>query len=705
MITSAALTSGARAVLVVLQLAPALSVAAATIPVKLVFHSSAAACEEGVVVARAAGHERIASPFTRKSRDVTIVVPQAPSWQVTVEGNGCWSREQIWMSGEVTLEVQGTAMARGRFAEEPDSASGISGTISSSSAAERSVDSTPVACSLRSREWECIVPAGRPIDLHLVSAGYAPLHFWDLSPPPNGVLMLGSARLQRGASVAGWVERPDGTALAGARIRVAPLGDSTADGNAQLRTTESNQRGFFQIAALAAGQYSVISEAPSLSPATTAVELRESETLILDDALRHAPLATLDLVIAPPLDRHGAPWRVELQSDAFPRVRVAAGPSDLGRWRSEPLPANKYHGIVRSSRGDNLARFTADLSGGDLLIPVEIAGRLMQGRLLLGDRGLEATLTFTRDSGERTEAETDARGAFEALFPAAGRWRAAASIPRPPAKSMLVEIGTIDVPDDPGGDELILRLPGGQISGIVTGRDGAPVRAAVRIRSGTSIVAQQITAEDARFDFLAIAEGEYEVEARGEQEATSAPVRVSLAEDEAIELVIPVERLRVVKGIVRAPDGSPASGAAVRISEDGALSWSKATADRRGMFSASVPSRADVVVAVSTYLHPSTVVRVPSGSDTIDIRLQPRGGVLRLLSDDRTPFVVINQVLTAVSMLWYPEPFGRYEGGVLLPPGEYVACPTRILDAQCRKAVVQPGLTTKVDFRFEEPGG
>jgi hypothetical protein len=160
-----------------------------------------------------------------------------------------------------------------------------------------------------------------------------------------------------------------------------------------------------------------------------------------------------------------------------------------------------------------------------------------------------------------------------------------------------------------------------------------------------------------------------------------------------------------VKGIVRAPDGSPASGAAVRISEDGALSWYKATADRRGMFSVSVPSRADVVIAVSTYLHPSAVVRVPSGSDTIDIRLQPRGGVLRLLSDDRTPLVVINQVLTAVSMLWYPEPFGRYEGGVLLPPGEYLACPTRALDAQCRKAVVQPGLTTKVDFRLEEPGG
>jgi hypothetical protein len=92
------------------------------------------------------------------------------------------------------------------------------------------------------------------------------------------------------------------------------------------------------------------------------------------------------------------------------------------------------------------------------------------------------------------------------------------------------------------------------------------------------------------------------------------------------------------------------------------------------------------------------LVPVSASDERLTIQLPALGGVLRVLAD-KTPWIFFNDVSAPMNVFWFPEPFGRFDGGAYLPSGLYLACPERQRSEQCRPATLAAGSEATVDLR------
>src|SRR5215218_5246706 len=69
---------------------------------------------------------------------------------------------------------------------------------------EKLATETTLSCPIRDGEWTCEVPAGR-VDLRIAGAAIMPVYRWDERVEAGRTSDLGTLRLHRGATVAGWV--------------------------------------------------------------------------------------------------------------------------------------------------------------------------------------------------------------------------------------------------------------------------------------------------------------------------------------------------------------------------------------------------------------------------------------------------------------------------------------------------------------------
>jgi hypothetical protein len=262
----------------------------------------------------------------------------------------------------------------------------------------------------------------------------------------------------------------------------------------------------------------------------------------------------------------------------------------------------------------------------------------------------------------------------------------------------MIELETVEVPQE-AMTTLDLRVAGGRIKGQVRGSSDVGEQAAVHVVSGGRPVAQLITNTDGTFDIVGIRPGAYAVDAEGRSGMTGDPVEVTIEDNETQTLELRLEPYVRIAGVVRSPHGTPASGAFVRISTDRGKSWTRTIADVNGAFNYSVSSATEEVqLVVLTYSYPAVVLRVvPRASHPLEINLPSSGGMLRV-DGSKNPIVHTMGVSVPLRLFHFPEPYGRYNGGVYLHAGTYVVCPEVDSGAQCKNVAV--ATTSEVNVQF-----
>ncbi|HEX7151436.1 MAG TPA: carboxypeptidase-like regulatory domain-containing protein [Thermoanaerobaculia bacterium] len=132
----------------------------------------------------------------------------------------------------------------------------------------------------RDRRWRCDLPAAPALDLAFRAAAFVPLYRWDVAVAPGSVRKAGALRLRRGSSVSGWAQVEEKGKLANAKASLVRVVAEGADPLLRERmrrpvvTAAVAMNGFFQLAGLEPGTYSVVVEQPGFAPATlTPVEV------------------------------------------------------------------------------------------------------------------------------------------------------------------------------------------------------------------------------------------------------------------------------------------------------------------------------------------------------------------------------------------------------------------------------------------------
>lgn len=664
-----------------------LEVSAATVAVTLRPHPRAL-CGETTVIARAEGRDTISS------NGPSLQLDDASVWYLTLDSESCWAEERTWSKGMSSVEIVPYAKGsvRGMLDPWPKTLGRPEGVIALKLSDARP-DGERVDCVIEPPAWQCTVPRHVPFDLRLQWRGFAALHYRNLELSTPTMRDVGVSKLIAGASISGRVQTPAGKPLQGAQIRAISLATQLSSA-----VTRSDKDGFFQLTGLVTGAYDVTSTAAGYSTADVPIDVGDGEAVDLPRVLRHQDLAVLELAVTPPLDPDGKAWNIELLSDAHSSRPIVTGITKNGQWRSERLNARDYVAVVKDARNATVSEVRVDANAGrEIFVPITITAIGVEGRLLLGKRGIEGTIAFASpQDGRNVTVTTDPDGRFATSFPIAGRWKPEVRFRRGATTSRL-NARSVVITDPP--KDLLIVVPAGQITGVVVDSSGTPTRAAVRLRKGLDNVASQITDQEAKFDLIGLAPGDYELEAEGENAATPRPLTVNVDDDESVELRVVVEPHRKISGLVRNPDGSVASGAALRISYNGGREWYNTSADTQGRFKASLPAGSDVVIGVCTYSYPSTLVRVPADTESVNVQLDRDGGVLHVRSaGPGNPYVIVNGVFAAMNMFWFPEPIGRFDGGVFLRPGTYTVCPRPALDVQCKTQQLNVGDDLLVDL-------
>jgi len=623
-----------------------------------------------------------------------VTLPESTTWMLRGDVAGCWSETRVVSStdSDVTLSVFQTATVTSVFAAGSQRAARLRGTILRGDRADAA------DCRVADARWSCAVPAGVPFALRVDPEGFAALYYWDLRVEPAITRKLEPRALKPGASLAGWLENFAGHPLAGAPIKVQPLNDHPLGVEKHLLpATTTDQRGFFQIAGLEAGEYLLIATPQALSAASVVVRLRGGQSLLWPQPIRAMPPATVNIILDPPLHRGSQPWVLELAEDSpldrsKPALRKAA--TTEGRWSASGLRATTYALSVRNDAGSILEQVPIDVSaGGAVTLPLTVHAIMVRGSITAGDDPLSADLTFTNERGIQVRAVSDQDGSFEAEFPALGGWRTRVRYPR--GSSSRIDASAIEI--DSNASTVRIRLPGGRVKGSVVTLSGDRERAAVHLFRDRAPVAQQITSDDGAFDLVGIGEGDYTMDAAGPDGMTPAPVPLHVDRDETREVKLTVEPFRLVRGTVVSPSGGRALGAAVRVSTDDGFTWFSARVEN-GAFEYRVPRNiANIQLLVLSYAYPVSLRALPVTDEDIVVALQPAGGFVNLTGAAGRAFIrnaFASAPLNAFQMGdGVPVDFNR----IYLEPGAYTVCPGPLMEASCREVMLQAGSDLRVN--------
>jgi len=290
--------------------------------------------------------------------------------------------------------------------------------------------STPHSTPHSTRRFSCVAPAGA-VDLRLRAQTFVPVYRWGETVVAGETLDLGEIPLRPGASVVGWVESPEGEPLPGARVTlaVAPAGSlpdpAVRDrlGSLEL-SVRTDGRGFFQLSGVSPGVYVLSAEVPDFAPARLfPLEVREGLEARLKEPLVLAPPAELTLVLDPPADAYGRPWRLELfdldRAAGLPGGAREGAVSPEGLWRRGGLAPGRYGVGVIDADGDRWAAAEIRLESGPREERLKIPLLALRGTLTLGGEPAAGLIWFGGRSGQRrVRFAADLEGHFEGYLPA-----------------------------------------------------------------------------------------------------------------------------------------------------------------------------------------------------------------------------------------------------------------------------------------------
>ncbi len=682
--------------------------------------SDAGSLRDAVLLATRDGASQKAEyPAASGRNTITALLSTSGNWKLSVMAKGYWSETIDWSPGdrsEIALRLFKAATISGVFDSptrglKPRSLRGVVYLQSPTILLDRPAPGSEAACNLDGLRWSCSVPSGAPFDLRLEPVGFAPVHLSDLVLREGEVQVVEPQLLRSGGGVSGRVVDPADRPVASARVSLFPeelLKTRGMRATTLMRETKTNARGSFEFSGLEPGRFRLVVETKGLSPAiVSGIPVRAGETNGLPRPVRHSPYGEVELVLEPPLDPLGKPWQIELSegTQLLPRQppkSVSHAATIDGLWKADKLRADLHEVVVRDSAGSFMYKTSLDLFGGDRSTAhLAIHPTRLRGIVQLGDRPLEAELEIQNTRGAGINTRSDDNGIFETALPGTGEWLITVLYPIG-QKAARVTAQTISIPPDVPPDavyEVVVKLPGGRISGVVVDQDGKGGPAVVQALRDRKQVAQQMTDTDGKFDLVGLGTATYYLEAQGRTGTTPTPVEVLLDEGETKEVTLVTEPNVPITGMVLMPDGRPASGAVVRISLDGGASWSKRMTDIHGEFRSEIRRGATVMqVAVLTYTNPAAFFSSPVSSGPLRIQLRSDGAMLRI-PGARIAYITSGGVTVPITALAFPE--ARF-GGLFIEAGAYRICPSRSQDSSCRDIVLNPGTAQDVNLSVAE---
>ncbi len=471
-----------------------------------------------------------------------------------------------------------------------------------------------------SGDWRCRLPSGR-LDIALHPTGFVPHYLWNVSVTA-GETPLGSRTLVRGASVAGWITREEGTPAEKCRVRLEP---TTAPGRPNdpvlefLRTVATEvpcqKKGFFQFSAVAPGSYTVVAQENDARAQMAPVEVwKGAESRLTVPIVLRRPV-DFEVTLSPPTDWLGRPWRLEARRAneyraGWEEPSYRAEANQEGRLRLHKQSPGRFWVTVYDQLGN--AVFSdphVDLSDPLQPYPISIDLLWVEGKIRLGDEPVTGRLFFGGRSGATSiEMSSSADGRFEGPLPKPGNWKVDIEGAEPLLKaSVMAEVR-------PRGDRasVVIQLPNTKVYGRVVDPSGrlAP-GAEVTLSSAVGAIVTNAD-EKGEFEVRAFPRGTTEISAARAAEGgreVSEGYRFEASGDAPHgPVVLTLRHNRAVRGRVLGATG-PVIGATVN-------AWPRSGGD-------------GIASTVRSGLDGSFELKVPAGTQDLQAIVSPPGGALK----------------------------------------------------------------------------
>jgi hypothetical protein len=277
-----------------------------------------------------------------------------------------------------------------------------------------------VTCRLEAqRHFECEVPEGTR-NLRLRMDGFVPQYFWDVPVAAGKVIELPAIRLSTGASIAGFVGRPQSVkGAATVVLRTLDAENIEAGASGQFSAPVTGVRGFFQLVSVPPGDYLIRANLGDLVSAARQVSVQRDDEAWLPEPLALRPPVTLELAVSPPTAPGGDRWRATLMhQDGALSTPIAANVviGADGTWHRPGLPAGSYRVGLSDAAGNRRALQRFELPSSQP-VAVIVQERSIHGTVRLGTTPLEAKLTFGRGGPVSVVLASDEHGEFAGELP------------------------------------------------------------------------------------------------------------------------------------------------------------------------------------------------------------------------------------------------------------------------------------------------
>jgi len=299
---------------------------------------------------------------------------------------------------------------------------------------------TAVTCPVRNGRWRCAVPAAERVDLRIEGAAVMPIYRWNERIGAGQTVRLGALRLQRGATISGWlrIDDPENRPKVpehAVRVKLIPLGVPAPriglrPNPIPLVTLEAGSQpwGFFRFDSLQPGLYTVEASEPGFAPARFGpLQIRGDRSVELRDPLRVRRPAVLSGQIETPLPRaQKGTWRVHLipKPLPFPSLALATAAGGDGRWLFKDLAPGDYTLLVKDPAGASWMVRDIHVEPGPRTLRFNIPARTLVGRVTQAGRPLPVKVELMAGDGTGPfKAETDEEGNFQFLAPEAPEGR------------------------------------------------------------------------------------------------------------------------------------------------------------------------------------------------------------------------------------------------------------------------------------------
>ncbi len=642
-----------------------------------------------VATLRATRVDGTAEPLGRSitlpgTADVTL---GAGLWEIRIVGDGLWAPSaelrnedstavRVWPA--VTLTGTAKAVSALRLGFIPLDSDGAAGEVD---------------CAVDHEAWKCSVPIGR-YDLRFSSSGFAPEFRFAVTVRADAKQL--PLNFIPGASLSGRIEAARGvkTSLDGVEVK---LTSAAGESGAWKQSVRSSARGFFQFKGVAPGDYSIRGTAKDLTTQSQSVRILAGAAAELNAPLRLDTPKRLTVTVMPRLDPSGQRWRVRLVSNNA-RLRhgdiLAESPlSDTGEWTHPHLIAGEYSIDVLTANGERWKSQEVTIEHDDVTVAVAAVATKITGSIHLGDRPLQASLSFPDEWGVKLHSESDGEFTGE-IPPDEHQERVILVEAEMPRVKRTIRAKTEKEED--GRLRLQIRLPATTLIGRVLNADRSPdPHAFITVRGFDPVVFEQVFVEpDGSFQIAGFEPGSYRViaDATGRR---SRYVSFELRKDESTEVELTLEPIEPLRGRITVGE-IPVIAAYVYVFPRD--SWAgevpQATTNESGYFELELPPGTMTFDGLA--VHPAfdivfgraTLMR----DKQMHIRTQQIGGtvVVERKPDDALLLVHNGGEITA-------DWLANLAGGTVAPgritvprlqPGQYSACTMK--DRKCASGYLPP---------------